>query len=71
MTKQVHSAQGMEISSQRLNEAEDRHRSLDARVKALGRRAFLTPQEQVEMAELKKEKLRTKDEIQALRRHSP
>lgn len=71
MTKRVQSAQEMEMSTQRLNEAEHRHKSLDARVKELGRRAYLTPSEQVEMADLKKQKLKTKDEIHALRRHAP
>lgn len=70
MMKREHSAHGMEPRGQRLSEAEERHRSLDARVKELGRHAFLTPEEQVEMAQLKKQKLRAKDEIQALRRTS-
>ena len=70
MMKQVHAEHGIELETARLSEAEERHRSLDARVRELGRRAFLTPKEQVEMAELKKQKLKAKDEIQALRRPS-
>lgn len=52
----------------RLNVAESRHRELDARLKELGRHAYLTPAEQREIAELKKQKLRAKDEMVALRR---
>ena len=52
----------------RLNKAEARHRALDERLKELGRRAFLTPTEQREITEIKKHKLRTKDEMVALRR---
>lgn len=52
----------------RLNLVEARHRELDERLKELGRRAYLTPREQVEMLELKKHKLRAKDELVALKR---
>lgn len=52
----------------RLNVAESRHRELDERLKELGRHAYLTPAEQREIAELKKQKLRAKDEMVALRR---
>lgn len=47
---------------------EARHRELDARLKELGRYAHLTPSEQREVTEIKKQKLRAKDEIVALRR---
>ncbi|MBK6518336.1 MAG: YdcH family protein [Polyangiaceae bacterium] len=50
-----------------LHEAEHRHRSLDSRLIELGRRAYPTPSEQREMAELKKRKLQAKDEIARLR----
>ena len=53
---------------QRLTSIEARHRELEDRLRELGRRPFLTPREQVEVAELKKHKLRAKDEITALRR---
>jgi hypothetical protein len=53
---------------QRLTSIEARHRELDERLRELGRRPFLTPREQVEIAELKKHKLRAKDELMALRR---
>lgn len=52
----------------RLTVVEARHRELDARLQELGRRAYLTPPEQREVAEIKKQKLRAKDEITALRR---
>jgi uncharacterized protein YdcH (DUF465 family) len=53
---------------ERISQIEARHRALDARLKELGRHAFLTPAEQLEASQLKKHKLRAKDEIAALRR---
>jgi uncharacterized protein YdcH (DUF465 family) len=53
---------------ERISMIEARHRELDARLKELGRHAFLTPAEQLEASTLKKHKLRAKDEIAALRR---
>jgi uncharacterized protein YdcH (DUF465 family) len=47
---------------------EAQHRKLSERLQELGRRALLTPREQQEVAELKKLKLRAKDELTALRR---
>jgi uncharacterized protein YdcH (DUF465 family) len=47
---------------------EAQHRMLDERLQELGRRAILTPREQLEIAELKKHKLRAKDELAALYR---
>jgi uncharacterized protein YdcH (DUF465 family) len=52
----------------RLNMIETRHRELDTRLKELGRHAYLTPAEQREIAELKKQKLRAKDEMADLKR---
>ena len=52
----------------RLSLAEARHRELDARLRELGRRSYLTPTEQREVAEIKKYKLKAKDEIAAIRR---
>ena len=52
----------------RIRELELRHRDLDTAVSRLGRRAYLTPLEQREFAELKKRKLITKDELATLRR---
>jgi len=51
-----------------LSSIEAQHRQLDERLRELGRRPYLTPKEQVEVAEIKKHKLRAKDEITALRR---
>jgi hypothetical protein len=53
--------------AEQLAQAESRHRQLDVRLKELGRRAYLTPSEQVEASELKKLKLRAKDEVVTLR----
>ena len=51
-----------------LSSIEAQHRQLDDRLRELGRRPYLTPKEQLEVAEIKKHKLRAKDEITALRR---
>jgi hypothetical protein len=51
-----------------LSSIEAQHRLLDERLQELGRQPFLTPKEQFEVAEIKKHKLRAKDEITALRR---
>ena len=52
----------------RIRELELKHRSLDEAVTRLGRRAYLTPGEQREFAELKKQKLLMKDQRVVLRR---
>ncbi|HEY6080613.1 MAG TPA: YdcH family protein [Polyangiaceae bacterium] len=44
------------------------HRSLDSEVNRLERQVYLTSGEQQQVAELKKEKLRTRDLIEDLRR---
>jgi uncharacterized protein YdcH (DUF465 family) len=54
-------------SMERLERAEARHRQLDARLTELRRRAYLSPAEQRELVEVKKQKLRAKDEVSALR----
>lgn len=54
--------------SERIRELELKHRDLDTAVTRLGRRAYLTPGEQREFAELKKRKLQTKDQLATLRR---
>jgi hypothetical protein len=51
-----------------LSTIEAQHRRLDERLQELGRRPFLTPKEQMEVAEIKKHKLRAKDEMTALKR---
>jgi uncharacterized protein YdcH (DUF465 family) len=53
--------------SERLNELVQKHRELDDQVTQLERRAYLTPDEQRVMTELKKRKLYAKDQIFALR----
>jgi hypothetical protein len=51
-----------------LEDLERRHRSLDSEVHRLERQVYLTSTEQHQIAELKKEKLRTRDMIEGLRR---
>ena len=51
-----------------LEDLERRHRSLDSEVNRLERQVYLTSMEQTQVAELKREKLRTRDLIQDLRR---
>lgn len=53
---------------ERIRELELRHKDLDTAVMRLGRRAYLTPGEQREFAELKKRKLIAKDQLFTLRR---
>lgn len=60
--------QGLDVA---LNDLEARHRDLDVAVSRLGRRAYLTPNEQRTVADLKKERLWTKDRIMVLRRSEP
>jgi uncharacterized protein YdcH (DUF465 family) len=50
----------------RMRELEAEHRTLDERVRTLSRRAYLTPDEQRETAELKRLKLSAKDRLHAL-----
>lgn len=42
------------------------HKSLDTQVVALNERSHLTPEENVELARLKKEKLRIKDQLEGM-----
>jgi hypothetical protein len=51
-----------------LEDLERRHRSLDSEVHRLERQVYLTSMEQQQVAELKKEKLRTRDLIEDLRK---
>lgn len=51
-----------------LEDLERRHRSLDTEVNRLERQVYLTSTEQHQVAELKKEKLRTRDLIAELSR---
>jgi uncharacterized protein YdcH (DUF465 family) len=51
-----------------LDALEQRHRELKDTIARLERRAYLTPSEQHEVANLKKQKLSAKDSIEASRR---
>jgi len=51
-----------------LEDLERRHRSLDSEVNRLERQVYLSSSDQHQIAELKKEKLRTRDIIEGIRR---
>lgn len=51
-----------------LEDLERRHRSLDSEVNRLERQVYLSSSDQQQVAELKKEKLRTRDMIEGLRK---
>ena len=53
---------------ERIRRMEARHRELDSKIDELGKRAILTPAEQLEISQLKKHKLHTKDQIAVMRR---
>jgi hypothetical protein len=57
-------------AADRLRTLQHRHSILKEQVKELERRAYLTPPEQRQIADLKKLKLAAKDQIYALRRDS-
>ena len=59
------------IVEEYLNDLEVRHRNLDDAVTRFERRAYLTPTEQRTVADLKKEKLLTKDRIVRLKSSPP
>jgi uncharacterized protein YdcH (DUF465 family) len=61
----------LDVIGRYLTHLEARHRDLKTAVTELDRRSYLTPAEQREVADLKKEKLLTKDRIVALRRSEP
>jgi uncharacterized protein YdcH (DUF465 family) len=56
-----------QAATEQLNVLEQRHRDLDRRVQYLERRAILTPGEQRQVQDLKKQKLLAKDELHAMR----
>ena len=58
----------MKGSESALAELERKHKTLDKELHMLERRAHLTPTEQRQATELKKQKLATKDRIYAIRR---
>lgn len=56
------------MAHDRMREVESKHHELAEQVRLLERRAYLTPDEQRVVSELKKQKLAAKDELYALRR---
>ena len=56
------------LAADHLSALEARHRALHDAVSRLERRSFLTPDEQREITDLKKRKLRAKDQLFALKR---
>jgi hypothetical protein len=52
----------------RIRELQDEHRELEARLRVLTKRAYLTPDEQRECSEIKRQKLFAKDRLEALSR---
>ena len=54
------------IASEQTTRLRQRHDELERRLAELERHLSLTPDEQIERSELKKEKLRTKDELRRL-----
>lgn len=56
-----------EIVHVRVSELEKKHHCLKEEVARFARRAYLTPEEQRRITELKKQKLQTKDELFTLR----
>jgi hypothetical protein len=52
----------------RMTALETEHRALKERLRILSRRAYLTPDEQREQAELKRKKLFAKDQLHGLTR---
>lgn len=57
-----------ESAMDRMRALELEHRALDEKLRLLTRRAYLTPDEQREAAELKRKKLFAKDRLYALSR---
>lgn len=58
----------MNEAAERLDILERKHRNLSEEVRRLERRAYLTPDEQRTISDLKKQKLQAKDQIFALKR---
>lgn len=50
----------------RLDTLRREHREMDDRIREMSARPYLTPEDQIEVARLKKLKLRTKDELMAV-----
>ena len=58
------------MAEDRLSLLEQKHRNLNEEVDRLERRPYLTPEEQRQVTELKKQKLAAKDEIFAIRQQT-
>lgn len=58
----------MKSAEQSIEALKLRHHELKQELRVLERRAYLTPDEQRQAADLKKQKLRTKDRIVAIER---
>ena len=58
----------VQVAVERLQELQQLHQNLKEEVGKLERRAYLTPDEQRHLTELKKQKLAAKDEIYGIRR---
>ena len=56
---------------QEMTRLRDRHSEIEKRLSELGRHISLTPDEQLERAQLKKEKLRSKDRLLILAQQKP
>ena len=56
------------LANDRIDSLEAKHRELHDAVTALARRAYLTPEEQRQIADLKKRKLLAKDELFSIQR---
>ena len=61
--EQFDDAGGRPVDGQHLEFLRNRHRELDIQIENIAARAYLTPEDQVELASLKKIKLKLKDEI--------
>jgi hypothetical protein len=57
----------LNTAADRIRQLEEEHRLLDRQLRTLTRRAYLTPDEQREAAELKRRKLSAKDRLHGLR----
>jgi len=64
-SSQQESSESLENESQDVESLMEAHRSLDEKVNDLSNKAHLTPEEDLELHQLKKEKLRLKDKIEA------
>ncbi len=61
-----HGTDEREELQRRLDTLRREHREMDARIRDLSARPYLTPEDQIEVARLKKLKLRKKDELMAV-----